>query len=321
MHGHHARFLIFALSLVACASQDGRRGTPKPLRAPATRFSVDATFALAVIEGNYDRRALLNSPAMAAILRHRKMTGAPTDNPGGVLDKMMGRIKNPSGAAKVLQYWRGRHAKLVRCAFAARRHIPDRVSLDGKIILAAGYDIGVASPPDIVLNVAHPHFVAAPAELCHYVTHEVHHVGFLALRKIPDVSSALRTRKALMSLIRFMTQMEGTAVHAAYGPRKTAGALGADADYRVYRDQRHAEQVRRDYAIALRRLERAEVEGKFNQSLAGEVLTTLSSKDRLWYRYGALVARELEQTSGRRALVLSIRQPEPFYLMAAKLLP
>jgi hypothetical protein len=114
-----------------------------------------------------------------------------------------------------------------------------------------------------------------------------------------------------------MTQLEGMAVHAAYAPRKAAGALGADEDYRVYRDPRHAQEVRRAYAARIRQVQA----GTFSPRLVGEVLTALSSGERLWYRFGALVAREIEARGGRAALVRTIRERGAFFRAIDELMP
>jgi hypothetical protein len=311
----HRVAAILALLVAACASHDTSTRPTAP--APSTtRLSVDDTFARVALAGG-DHRALLTSGALAAVQRHRSLTGAPAKSAGAVLEELLGKIKERAAAARVLRHWRGRHAELVRCAAAARRHLPTDVGLEGTIFLAAGYDIGVVSPPDVVLNVAHPHFTAAPAELCHYVTHEVHHLGFLAVRPMPDLRRAVRTRDGVLALIRYTTQLEGMAVHAAYAPRQAAGALAADADYRVYRDPRHARDVRRAYAARIRQVQA----GAFSAQLVGEVLTALSSGERLWYRYGALVAREIEARGGREALVRTIRDPGAFDRVADELMP
>jgi hypothetical protein len=171
-----------------------------------------------------------------------------------------------------------------------------------------GYDIGVAAPPDIILNVGHEHFRQAPSELGFYATHEAHHVGFLAYRpssRLTDLNDPGRLRE----LIGYMTHLEGMGVHAAYSPRQRHGGLAADQDYRIYTDDAEADRVVARYFELLAGLPR---KGRISDDEVGRVLNAMSSGERVWYRFGALVCRNLERSQGRRALVESIANPTVF---------
>lgn len=54
--------------------------------------------------------------------------------------------------------------------------------------------------------------------------------------------------------------------------------------------------------------------------VVGTVLNAMSSGERIWYRFGALVCWALERQQGRRQLVDAIKRPEIFLEVANSLL-
>ena len=151
---------------------------------------------------------------------------------------------------------------------------------------------------------AHEHFVADPRELFFYAIHELHHVGFMNHRPIADLS-CMADPDCLRDAVRYFTQLEGMAVHSAYAPRKKGEQLEGDDDYLVYTDKDEAKRVIERYNEVLALCDEGE---------PGAVLEPMSSGERLWYRYGALMAWRLEQQEGIETLVGSIVEPRMFYL-------
>ncbi len=295
------------MSLPGCAGRQVR-ATGRAGDGIKIHMSVDRSFARHVLNhASAAPDALLKSNALAALVRHARMTGRRT-GAGALLKTILKRNTEPARALPVLRAWRGRDDELLRYARAAGRYMPPAMVINGTIFFVTGYDIGVASPPDVAINVAHPRFIADPAEVGHYVTHEVHHLGFLARRKMPPLRR-LNDPNVIRNIISFMTQMEGMAVHAAYPGRKAAGALSADKDYAVYQHKDAAQKAASRY-VEIRSI----LDGKETLSGAeiGAVLGAMSSGERLWYRVGALAARRLEQRRGRAALVKSIEEPGGF---------
>ncbi len=281
---------------------------------------VDATFAglaLATIANEQDNReALLKHPALAALVRHQQMSGNPSPDKEQILDGILASPWNTKSAASNLEYLRDREPELWEAALASSSYLPDGALIDGELFLIVGYDIGVASPPDMVLNVAHQNFVDEPAEFAFYATHEAHHVGFLSQREFPDLAH-LDDPAALAALIAFSTQMEGMAVHAALPAREAANALGVDPDYAVYTDKEKANQTIDRYREVLGLLDGLD---QVDGATINQVLGAMSSGERLWYQFGALVARQIEQESGRDALVGTIADPATFDAAATQLL-
>lgn len=307
--------LAAATLLGSC--QPPRVRDPASLPQNRTSFSF-ARDALAYGEAPDDvlRRRLEASPALAALLRHRRLSGDTSITADELLARVLDEAEDVAGTRTVLDRWQPRPAELIAAADRSRRHLPPGRGFGGHVYLVVGYDIAVATPPDIAVNAAHAHFRERPEEVAHYVTHEAHHVGFLSLRSMPSLEN-LSDPAELTGLVRFLTQLEGMAVHSAYEPRRAAGHLGADADYRLYEDAAEAARVTRRYAEVLAL---AASPGPLSDETIGQVLEAMSSGERLWYRFGALVSWTLEREQGRDELVASITEPEQFQRTADALL-
>jgi len=111
--------------------------------------------------------------------------------------------------------------------------------------------------------------------------------------------------------------MEGMAVHAAYAGRMSAGALGADADYAVYRDKEEAKKTMGRYAEIL---SQARQKAPLSRQQINTVLGAMSSGERLWYRFGALAARRVERDHGTTTLAGTVDDPARFHAAALALL-
>lgn len=282
-----------------------------PTLAPRPVLPVDASFAEGVMRalgGARVRAELLRHPALAAIHRHRRLSGAPPTSDAALLDQVLRTARANAPRGRALAAWRARLPALRAAADAAGRYLPGAPRFTGSIHLVMGYDIGVAAPPDVLINLGHPHFERDPGEVPHYVTHEAHHVGFMRHRTLPPLAGLTDPRR-LKAVVRTFTQLEGMGVHAAWWTRRAAGAEAGDADYRVYGDAVAARAVTRRYKALWARLDAATT---LSQAEVGEVLTAMSSGQRLWYRFGALVAQRLERAQGRAALVASVRVPAAF---------
>ena len=291
-----------------------------PGRGSGSRIMVDASFAELAFghlrgPGPATRRRLVEHPALAALLRHRRMTGGGLATLEGLLERVLGRV-DVEGGERVLGYWSGRESELAGAGLRALRYLPAGTRLRGRLFLVVGYDIGVVAPPDTAINIAHPHFVGLPREVAHYATHECHHLGFLARRVMPSLER-LEDPGRFKEVVRFMTQMEGMAVHAAYLPRKLASELEADQDYAVYLRPRVAGEVVGRFAEIWRSLDDGRT---LDRERVGTILQAMSSGERLWYHFGALVCREIERARGRERLLDCIDEPETFWGTACEVM-
>lgn len=271
---------------------------------------VDSDFARLVLAHRAGEPGLEDElaahPALAAMVKHQRMSGHPSPDPAELLGRILVSDEDLECGAVVLEHWQGREDELVATAMEAMDHLPSATVPGAVVYLELGYEIGFVAPPAIALNVGHPHFCAAPGELAFYALHEHHHLGFLQWAALPDLSS-IDTRHELLDLVRFATWMEGTAVHAAYDARLRAGALGADPDYGVYGNPEEAARVeeRFDTLVAIVR-----ALDPVNPPALEAILGPMSSGERVWYRYGALLAWEVERTEGREGLRRRLRDGE-----------
>jgi hypothetical protein len=282
---------------------------------------VDATFAQLALRYVREpstslRGTLLDHPALEAIERHVQMSGGKASR-AALLDRVLRNTTgtNTPGSA-VLNTWEGRASELAARANQAKEFLPAGAPSVRRIYLVTGYDIGVAVPPDILLNVIHPHFQSAPNELGFYATHEAHHVGFIGIRP-PPALSGLETSQHLLDVVRYFTQLEGMAVHAAFPSRTREGALDNDADYRVYGDPHARAEVMSEYKKLLDEIRPNAV---LADETVGRILTGMSSGGRLWYRFGAIVASVIEKTHGHQQLVATVTTPAAFGAVADSLL-
>jgi hypothetical protein len=182
----------------------------------------------------------------------------------------------------------------------AAAYLPPGALTEATLFLTVGYDIGVTAGGNASLNLAHPHFAENPAELWFYCVHELHHAGFQGYCPMPNLSD-VRTTHDLAGLIRYLTTLEGMAVHAARRWRAEAGAMRADPDYVALFDVVRLDAYEEAYFKLLRGLT---AEGpRPVQGSDWDILERMSAGDRLWYRVGACMAQRLEDALGREGLV------------------
>lgn len=282
---------------------------------------VDESFARSVLEVlEHDdsgiRAKLLEHAALEAVIRHQRLAGNQEATREDALARILESARRTRPTSRILDAWAGRDRELAEYVAGAALYLPPELQFSGTLFFVVGYDIGVAAPPDIVLNVGHDHFQTAPSEVGFYATHEAHHVGFMALRRAPALTE-LNDPRHLGAIIRYMTQLEGMGVHAAYLLRKERGCLGADHDYRVYADAAEAHRVTARYAELTTTLSKA---SRLSDEDVGAILNAMSSGERVWYQFGALACWTMEQARGRRALTESIEAPDLFDATVSDLL-
>ena len=299
----------------SCARDHRRVPAGPPPNAASPR--IDATFAEAalrhVARKSDELKRLRTHRALGVLLRHQRMSGNPRPDADALLRRILAEPGDTEGATDVLTTWRGREKELRSNSAAAERLLPASApsleSLGGVIYFVVGYDIGVAAPPDVVINVAHRHFAAHPGEVGPYITHEAHHVGFLSIRGAPSLDG-IDDPARLLALIRFFTHLEGMGVHAAYAARRAAGTLGLEPDYAVYADEKLARRTCERYREVL---QDASSPAPLAPPVVGRILDAMSSGERLWYRVGALAAREIERQRGRASLAATVEAPGTFH--------
>ena len=191
-----------------------------------------------------------------------------------------------------------------RCFSEARAMLPESLNaLDTSLYVTWGYDIGVAIDGTASLNMTHPKFVQDPNEFWYYCVHELHHAGVMTLHPFPFNIDEISNTAELTALVDYSTFLEGTAVWAAYEARRIDGALDNDSDYVVLDSPILMSGIIDEYNTLRQKLA-GPARPLTNEDWA--VIDGMSSGDRLWYRVGAHMAREIEQASGRDALLRAI---------------
>lgn len=257
---------------------------------------------------------LLAHPAIDVLLRHQRMKGLRSSIVRDLLHELFKDLDSDDirRAEVAVQYWDTHVAVLANSAKRAEFYLPKGTPLRCTIYVVLGYEMGAASPPDILIDAAATRF-QAPEELSYVLIHEAHHVGFLAWQRWPSLEGLFTG--SIARLVRFATQMEGMAVHAAYEPRRRDLRLDSDRDYQVYVDAESAREVVRQYAMYWKQCQTI-----LPSEEAENILERMSTGPRLWYRFGALVSATLERLHGRRSLVQAVVEPERFWGMAEQIM-
>lgn len=203
-----------------------------------------------------------------------------------------------------------------RCWEEAAYYLPKGALSDATLFLTIGYDMGVAVSGNASLNLAHPHFSEKSEELWFYFVHELHHAGFQKYHELPRLADFKQT-SGLATLVRYLTAMEGLAVHAVRRWRTEAGALDSDPDYETLLDQQRMDLYENQYLALYQSL--AAKEPRPLEKEDWEILEQMSTGDRLWYRVGARMASRIENALGRDVLIESIVDgPQAFFDRSAE---
>jgi hypothetical protein len=293
-----------------------------PLASQDLRF--DAGFARDAIEylRTHDpalASRMAGSAAVTHILNHALNFDydVPKGSRAALLENLLGpqsrQAERSAACRRCLAYFSGPMLADPRWVADALRYLPADFRFHGSLFLTFGYDIGVALAPNASLNCTHAHFDDHPRELLYYAIHELHHVGFMDYQRPPKLAD-VKTCADLLRLVEYSTQMEGMAVLAAYQRRRDDHALADDADYVALEDgnrmRADLERYFRDYRYLEGR------GGQLADADAWAVIERMTSGERLWYRVGALMARRIERSNGRAALVALVGQGPARFISA-----
>ena len=257
---------------------------------------------------------LLTHPALKAIMRHQNLNGVVNVNIEDTF-KMMTKNKPDIDYLIKALHKIEKNSELCDLWKISAKILPKNFKFVGRIYFVFGYDIGAASPPDIIINLGHTKFIEHPNEIEPYIIHEIHHIGFLAYQKMPSLTQ-LEIKENLLKLIKWATQSEGMAVHAAYTYRKKHKLLKQDHDYKVYFDEQAKKASVKQYSELLKKITTSR--GKISN--IDTILCKMSSKERLWYKLGALISKKIVDEQGDAKLIESILNPQMFWTEAEMLL-
>jgi hypothetical protein len=194
------------------------------------------------------------------------------------------------------------------------QYLPEGFSFSSRLCFTVGYDLGIVYLNNSSVNAAHKRYLECCSELKYYSIHELHHAGFVMLRKNYMPSLNINTYGEMAELIAYFTHLEGMAVYAAYDERSKGNALNNDPDYVALRDTALMKKyMNRYFEIFNHFLSQS------NDTLTEKdwlMLGELSSDKRLWYRVGAKMAATIDKKSGRNKLNGLISEPSDNFIQA-----
>ncbi|MCD4700652.1 MAG: hypothetical protein K8S24_02225 [Candidatus Aegiribacteria sp.] len=258
---------------------------------------------------------------LAAHSRRVSLSGYVKD-PFGLVEQIltspsMAKI-NPEELRARLSSIESDRTSQLRCWTEAAALLPDGALSGTVLYLTVGYDIGVALAGQASINLVHPHFLGnSLEEVWFYIVHEIHHAGFQKYNPLPALLDT-RSISDLAYLIKYLTHMEGLAVHAARRWRTVRGALEWDSDYEALLDTERMDTYEREFFSSYNGL-MGEGERPIEKE-DWEILGRMSIGDRLWYRVGASMANRIEKTLGREVLIATVEEgPDAFFERYMKL--
>lgn len=289
---------------------------------------IDPTFARLAMEflKTGDRELLsriAQTPAAVFLVAHSRAVSVSGDGPGA--DELVEQLLCSPSMADADPEKIGDRVSLIltdtdaqlRCWNEAAACLPSGALSESVLYLTVGYDIGVAMDGQASLNLAHQHFSANPRELWFYGVHELHHIGFQKYNPLP-VLADIRTTSDLANLTRYLTTMEGLAVHAARRWRVEVEAIESDSDYIALMDPQRMALYEKDFFRLYRSV--AEADPRPLEKEDWRILERMSTGDRLWYRVGALMAFRIERELGLPVLIETIVQgPKVFFRLYEEL--
>ncbi len=192
------------------------------------------------------------------------------------------------------------------------KYLPKVFRFSSLLCYTVGYDIGIVFLNNSSVNLSHKYFLENSSELKYYSIHELHHAGFVSLKKNYMPSLKINTYREMAKLIAYFTHLEGMAVYAAYDERAKNNALNRDSDYIALLDTTLMKKhTNRYFEIYNHFLTNSNDTLKENDWL---MLGELSSDNRLWYRVGSRMAEIIDKNLGRDKLTNLISEPSEIFI-------
>jgi len=183
------------------------------------------------------------------------------------------------------------------------RYLPKSHFFNTTVYLNMGYD-NIVFGENVALNLNFRQFSLDKRESIYYLIHELAHAGYLRYHRLPELWD-VRTNAELLSVVKFLTHLEGMGVISPLRLRIQESGL-LDNDYRVLLN--NAERAKR-VSHYFRLL--GELESDLN-SVNGsrlKIFEEMSGKEtRLWYITGCHMAQEIENRLGTETLRKLVQQ-------------
>ncbi len=230
----------------------------------------------------------------------------------GILEKEQSRNASYSKqVARNLEYIKNNQDMFNDAFDELAAYIPSDYVFECRLFLTLGYDIGIVSEGDALLNIGHKHFSMNPSEMLYYSMHELHHVCYTNYHPIFTFSD-LKTNRDLFDVLLYSTHLEGMAVYCPLKRRLFEHNLN-DEDYRVLLDPNECLSRVQEFFKIYNDLRTAQVRPLVEEDF--EILEVMSGPSkRLWYITGAYIAQVIDSHLGREKLVNTIVEgPKSFF--------
>jgi len=312
--------LIIGFLFFVCASC----ATSKNSNGVIVKGNVNYNFSLADLSVKYIEtgdnsilKDITNTEGLKLLYNHANWSGnndeklSPGDFAKTIIDRDHKQI-NISQIRSNLQYAKDSIAATDYPRKICLQYLPEGFMFQSNLCFTVGYDLGIVYQHDASVNLAHKHYLENRSELKYYSIHELHHAGFVMLKKDYMPSLKINTFGEMAELIAYCTHLEGMAVYAAYEERLKNNALGNDQDYVALQDTVLMKKYTARYF---------EIYNHFRNNANAvltekdwAMLTELSSGERLWYRVGAQMAAVIDKKSGRGKLTALIAEPSENFI-------
>jgi hypothetical protein len=191
----------------------------------------------------------------------------------------------------------------VRWLSEVLRYLPRGHIFKTTVYLNIGYD-NIVFGENVALNLNFRPFSLDKRESVYYLIHELAHAGYLRYHPMPELWN-VRTNGELLSVVKFLTHLEGMGVISALRLRMLEGGL-LDNDYRVLLND--AEKTRR-VSHYFRLLHELENDLDKVEESRFQIFEEMSGKEtRLWYITGCHMAQEIEKRLGTEKLRKLVKQ-------------
>jgi hypothetical protein len=192
------------------------------------------------------------------------------------------------------------------------RYLPRGHSFNTTVYLNLGYD-NIVFGENVALNLNFQQFSMDKRESVYYLIHELAHAGYVKYHPLPQLGN-IRTNGELLSIIRFLTHLEGMGVLSALRLRMSEGGLLAN-DYKILLNDTERTRRVNQYFKLLRKL-KSNLNKKIDEPPT-QVFDKMSGKEtRLWYITGCHMAREIEKRHGVEALRDLVKQGSEAFFIA-----
>lgn len=192
------------------------------------------------------------------------------------------------------------------------QYLPEGFHYSSYLFFTFGYDLGVVYGKNASVNLAHPYYLKNMHEVRYYSIHELHHAGFVMLKKNIMPSLSINCYKEMSQLIEYLTHLEGMGTLTPLYIRKKESAMDSDKDYIALQNSELMKEYEQEFW---------DIYFHFKNNPNGLVtekdwakVSILSDEKRLWYRVGAIMAQTIDKNLGKKKLTSLISEPSENFI-------